>query len=228
MKRYFVYIFIIFSGVISVLFILIKFKDISVPSEPFIHSSVFERKGGLTKSYVAYARHSLPESEERRTVVLPDDATTSDLYNIFCQMGSNPKCVELDIVQTNNSGSIYFVNYAVGNNLVVSTVADYLSEPAYTEKEDSALKVYRIRCYEVHYVSKDGMTDHSTILEELQNLYERHIPFCVLISFEDVIPLKRMWSLLVNIYHYSDSRVYFLLPHGDGEKDGALNNEKIF
>ena len=217
MKRFLIFEVLILVGVVGVLFIVLKLGESFETSTPFICFTDFEKRGGSTHAYVVYARHSLGNGEKRRTVTLPENATTKDFYDIVAQAALNNECVELDFVHTGSEGSIYFVNYAVGSNLIVDTAMDYLSEPAYTEKDDSGLEIFRLNCYHDHYIANGKIKNYDDILKELKRLNRRHVPFCALVSFEEVIPLKKIWNLLCAVYGYSDSRVYLLLPQYGSE-----------
>lgn len=217
MRRFLIFVILILLGVAGVLFIAPKLRGTSEVSTPFICFTDFEKKGGSTHAYVACARHSLGNGEKRRTVTLPENATTKDFYDIVAQSALNNECVELDFIHTGSEGSIYFVNYAVGSNLIVDTAMDYLSEPAYTEKDDSGLEIFRLNCYHDHYIANGKIKNYDDILKELKRLNRRHVPFCALVSFEEVIPLKKIWKLLFAVYAYSDSRVYLLLPQYGSE-----------
>lgn len=217
MKRFLIFAILILVSVAGVLFVALKLREPSEVPTPFIGFTNFEKRGGSTHAYVVYARHSLGNSEKRRTVTLPENATTKDFYDIVAQSALNNECVELDFVHTGSEGSIYFVNYAVGSNLIVDTAMDYLSEPAYTEKDDSGLEIFRLNCYHDHYIANGKIKNYDDILKELKRLNRRHVPFCALVSFEEVIPLKKIWKLLFAVYAYSDSRVYLLLPQYGSE-----------
>ena len=217
MRRFLIFVILILLGVAGVLFIAPKLRGTSEVSTPFICFTDFEKKGGSTHAYVVYARHSLGNGEKRRTVTLPENATTKDFYDVVAQSALNNECVELDFVHTGSEGSIYFVNYAVGSNLIVDTAMDYLSEPAYTEKDDSGLEIFRLNCYHDHYIANGKIKNYDDILKDLKKLYRRHVPFCALVSFEEVIPLKKIWKLLFAVYACFDSRVYLLLPQYGSE-----------
>lgn len=217
MKRFLIFAILILVSVAGVLFVALKLREPSEVPTPFIGFTNFEKRGGSTHAYVVYARHSLGNGEKRRTVTLPENATTKDFYDIVAQAALNNECVELDFVHTGSEGSIYFVNYAVGSNLIVDTAMDYLSEPAYTEKDDSGLEIFRLNCYHDHYIANGKIKNYDDILKELKRLNRRHVPFCALVSFEEVIPLKKIWNLLCAVYGYSDSRVYLLLPQYGSE-----------
>lgn len=217
MKRFLIFAILILVSVAGVLFVVLKLREPSEVPTPFIGFTNFEKRGGSTHAYVVYARHSLGNGEKRRTVTLPENATTKDFYDIVAQAALNNECVELDFVHTGSEGSIYFVNYAVGSNLIVDTAMDYLSEPAYTEKDDSGLEIFRLNCYHDHYIANGKIKNYDDILKELKRLNRRHVPFCALVSFEEVIPLKKIWNLLCAVYGYSDSRVYLLLPQYGSE-----------
>lgn len=221
MKRFFIFSILILVSVAGVLFIALKLREPSEVSTSFICFTDFEKRGGSTHAYVVCARHSLGDGEKRRTVTLPENATTKDFYDTVAQSAVNNECLELDFVHTGSEGSIYFVNYAVGSNLIVDTAMDYLSEPAYTEKDNSELEIYRLNCYGDHYIANDKIKNYDDILKELKKLYRRHVPFCALVSFEEVIPLKKIWNLLCALYGYSDSRVYLLLPQY-GSKENSV------
>lgn len=221
MKRFLIFAIFVLAGVAGVLFIALKWREVTEVPTSFISFTDFEKKGGSTHAYVVCARHSLGNGEERRTVTLPENATTKDFYDVVAQSALNTECVELDVVHTGSEGSIYFVNYAVGSNLVVETAMDYLSEPAYTEKDSSGLEIYRLRCYHDHYVANGKIGSYDDILKELKKLHRRHVPFCALVSFEEVVSLKKIWNLLCAVYGYSDSRVYLLLPHRDREENSV-------
>lgn len=224
MKRFLIFAILILVSVAGVLFIALKLREPSEVLTPFIGFTNFEKRGGSTHAYVVYARHSLGNGEKRRTVTLPENATTKDFYDVVAQSALNNECVELDFVHTGSEGSIYFVNYAVGSNLIVDTAMDYLSEPAYTEKDNSGLEIYRLNCYGDHYIANDEMKNYDDILKDLKKLHRRHVPFCALVSFEEVIPLKKIWNLLCAVYRYSDSRVYLLLPQY-GSKENSVKVE---
>lgn len=215
MKIFLIFAVLILMSAVGVLFIALKLRENSEISTPFICFTDFEKRGGSTHAYVVWARHSLGDGEKRRTITLPENATTKDFYDIVAQLALNNECVELDFVHTGSKGSIYFVNYAVGSNLIVDTAMDYLSEPAYTEKDDSGLEIFRLNCYLDHYIANGKIRNYNDILKELKKLNRRHVPFCALVSFEEVIPLKKIWELLFAVYAYSDSRVYLLLPQYD-------------
>jgi len=217
MKRFLIFAILILVSVAGVLFVALKLREPSEVPTPFIGFTNFEKRGGSTHAYVVYARHSLGNGEKRRTVTLPENATTKDFYDIVAQAALNNECVELDFVHTGSEGSIYFVNYAVGSNLIVDTAMDYLSEPAYTEKDDSGLEIFRLNCYHDHYIANGKIKNYDDILKELKRLNRRHVPFCALVSFEEVIPLQKIWKLLFAVYAYSDSRVYLLLPQYGSE-----------
>lgn len=217
MKRFLIFAILILVSVAGVLFVALKLREPSEVPTPFIGFTNFEKRGGSTHAYVVYARHSLGNGEKRRTVTLPENATTKDFYDIVAQAALNNECVELDFVHTGSEGSIYFVNYAVGSNLIVDTAMDYLSEPAYTEKDDSGLEIFRLNCYHDHYIANGKIKNYDDILKDLKKLYRRHVPFCALVSLEEVIPLKKIWKLLFAVYAYSDSRVYLLLPQYGSE-----------
>lgn len=217
MKRFLIFAILILVSVAGVLFVALKLREPSEVPTPFIGFTNFEKRGGSTHAYVVYARHSLGNGEKRRTVTLPENATTKDFYDIVAQAALNNECVELDFVHTGSEGSIYFVNYAVGSNLIVDTAMDYLSEPTYTEKDDSGLEIFRLNCYHDHYIANGKIKNYDDILKELKRLNRRHVPFCALVSFEEVIPLKKIWKLLFAVYAYSDSRVYLLLPQYGSE-----------
>ena len=212
MKRFLIFAILILVSVAGVLFVALKLREPSEVPTPFIGFTNFEKRGGSV-----YARHSLGNGEKRRTVTLPENATTKDFYDVVAQSALNNECVELDFVHTGSEGSIYFVNYAVGSNLIVDTAMDYLSEPAYTEKDDSGLEIFRLNCYHDHYIANGKIKNYDDILKELKRLNRRHVPFCALVSFEEVIPLKKIWKLLFAVYAYSDSRVYLLLPQYGSE-----------
>lgn len=196
MKRFLIFAILILVSVAGVLFVALKLREPSEVPTPFIGFTNFEKRGGSTHAYVVYARHSLGNGEKRRTVTLPENATTKDFYDVVAQSALNNECVELDFVHTGSEGSIYFVNYAVGSNLIVDTAMDYLSEPAYTEKDDSGLEIFRLNCYHDHYIANGKIKNYDDILKELKRLNRRHVPFCALVSFEEVIPLKKIWKLL--------------------------------
>ena len=217
MKRFLIFAILILVSVAGVLFVALKLREPSEVPTPFIGFTNFEKRGGSTHAYVVYARHSLGNGEKRRTVTLPENATTKDFYDVVAQSALNNECVELDFVHTGSEGSIYFVNYAVGSNLIVDTAMDYLSEPAYTEKDDSGLEIFRLNCYHDHYIANGKIKNYDDILKELKRLNRRQVPFCALVSFEEVIPLKKIWKLLFAVYAYSDSRVYLLLPQYGSE-----------
>ena len=217
MKRFLIFAILILVSVAGVLFVALKLREPSEVPTPFIGFTNFEKRGGSTHAYVVYARHSLGNGEKRRTVTLPENATTKDFYDVVAQSALNNECVELDFVHTGSEGSIYFVNYAVGSNLIVETAMDYLSEHAYTEKDDSGLEIFRLNCYHDHYIANGKIKNYDDILKELKRLNRRHVPFCALVSFEEVIPLKKIWNLLCAVYGYSDSRVYLLLPQYGSE-----------
>lgn len=191
MKRFLIFAILILVSVAGVLFVALKLREPSEVPTPFIGFTNFEKRGGSTHAYVVYARHSLGNGEKRRTVTLPENATTKDFYDVVAQSALNNECVELDFVHTGSEGSIYFVNYAVGSNLIVDTAMDYLSEPAYTEKDDSGLEIFRLNCYHDHYIANGKIKNYDDILKELKRLNRRHVPFCALVSFEEVIPLKK-------------------------------------
>lgn len=225
MKRFLVFAILILGGMTGIVLITLKLRETSEVSTPFIGFTSFEKRGGSTRAYVVSARHSLGDGEKRRTITLPENATTKDFYDVVAQSALNNECVELDFVHIGSEGSIYFVNYAVGSNLIVDTVMDYLSEPAYTEKDDSELEIFRLICYHDHYVVNGKIKNYDDILEELKKLNRRHVPFCALVSFEEVIPLKKIWKLLFAVYAYSDSRVYLLLPQYESERNRVNNIE---
>ncbi len=50
------------------------------------------------------------------------------------------------------------------------------------------------------------------ILDAIKDSAVKKTRFCVLLSFEDKIPLADVWDFLSDIYLYSSSRVILLLP----------------
>ena len=89
MKRFLIFAILILVSVAGVLFVALKLREPSEVPTPFIGFTNFEKRGGSTHAYVVYARHSLGNGEKRRTVTLPENATTKDFYDVVAQSALN-------------------------------------------------------------------------------------------------------------------------------------------
>lgn len=106
-----------------------------------------------------------------------------------------------------------FVLYAVmWPNDVKDTVQARLHNEFLKEGEspwEEKLHVFRIYLYRDKIIAQDKHVSTDGLRDYMIKTRNKHPDFCILVSFEEVIPLADIWNVITDIHRYSDSRVVF-------------------
>lgn len=89
---------------------------------------------------------------------------------------------------------------------------------------EEELKVFRIYIYKDKIIGQNKHCSSQGLIDSLKEYVKNNEDMCVIVSFEDILPISDIWDILVEVYECSKSRVV-LVPDIKTLKEDKMNED---